>query len=248
MFVEPCFYDIHTHILPGMDDGARDIKTSLDMLSEAKKQGCLGIVATPHYYPRESIESFRVRRREAYQTLIQAIKKKDSFWDGRIVLGAEVAYHQTLVQDNDLHKLCLGQSEYLLLEPPFMPWSSGFIRNIHHMIYGRGFQVIIAHIERYKTYADKKVLHGLFSTGALIQMDAEALLFPGKGRRAISMIRKGMIDVLGSDMHNTGSRPANIGPALARLGKSRAAQDIQMLIDNSERIFSRAAGVVERSK
>ena len=237
---EISFYDIHSHILPGMDDGAKDVNTSLAMLAEAKRQGCRGIVATSHYYRKESIESFLKRRAEAYEKLTDAVSKADPYWVGRIGLGAEVAYHRTLIQDPDLTKLRFGESDYLLLEPPFVAWSTSFLRDIRRMTTSMGLRVIIAHLERYRNYTDKLSLDELFQMDVIIQMDAEELLRWSRARRALSMIKNNMIDVLGSDMHNTSSRPPNMAPALERLARARMENEVQRMRNMSQEIFAAA--------
>ena len=62
--------DIHTHILPGMDDGARDVKEALSLIDLLRKQGVSGAVLTPHYYPHEeTVNEFLKRREEAYSKI-----------------------------------------------------------------------------------------------------------------------------------------------------------------------------------
>ena len=235
------FYDIHSHILPGMDDGAKDVETSLKMLTAAKQQGCAGIVATSHYYRKESIGSFLERRDEAYGKLMAALTEADPFWKGRIVLGAEAAYYQGLFQDPDLEKLCFGRSRWFLLEMPFEPWTPALLRDVNGLI-ANGYQVLIAHLERYRAYAEQTMIDRLLEMDVMVQMDAEELLQGWSTRRkAEKMIISGSVDTLGSDCHNVTNRPPNMGPAIARLKNGRAAGELERILKNNEKIFSDAS-------
>ena len=81
--------DMHCHILPGVDDGARDVETSLAMLEASRAQGVQYMVATPHFYAtRDRVDTFLDRRREAWETL----KPRMGADFPGIVLGAEVAF------------------------------------------------------------------------------------------------------------------------------------------------------------
>lgn len=118
-------YDLHCHILPGMDDGAQNCEESYRMLQRSRQQGVAGMIATPHYYPKETVESFLKRRRDSYdqlQRFLDKTHKGDNLPE--IQLGAEVAFHTGLAFERDLEKLCLGHSRYLLLEMPFHAWFS----------------------------------------------------------------------------------------------------------------------------
>ena len=87
--------DLHTHILPGMDDGAPDVETSLAMLREEARQGVDTVVLTPHFYrDRERPEHFLARRARAADRLnsaIQALPGEERRAMPRLILGAEVA-------------------------------------------------------------------------------------------------------------------------------------------------------------
>lgn len=66
--------DCHTHLLPGIDDGAKDLSTSLEMLNEEKKQGVDYVIATPHFYAnRDKMEKFIDRRERAYSEVSKEI-------------------------------------------------------------------------------------------------------------------------------------------------------------------------------
>lgn len=206
--------DFHTHILPGMDDGSRDTAESLEMLRRSQAQGVDTVVLTPHFYARrESIADFCIRRQTAYEALRQA---QDGETLPALFLGAEVRYFEGMTRADDLQKLCIGS--YLLVEMPFEPWSRRTVQEVQNLPAARGITPILAHIERYMALPHwEEAVKELTAGGCLLQMNAEAFLGPLRGRRARGLLRQGWADLLGSDCHNTTSRPPNLGEIRRRL-------------------------------
>ena len=105
--------DWHSHILPGMDDGSRDIAESLKLLAMLSQQNVDTVIATPHFSPDdESLTKFLERRQKSYEQL-QLQLPKDA---PKILLGAEIKYYPGLRKHPDLHQLCIAGTNILLLE------------------------------------------------------------------------------------------------------------------------------------
>lgn len=231
------YYDLHCHVLPGMDDGCKDVQTSLNLVAMQIKAGCRGIVATSHYYPQESIKSFFIRRYKAHKTLRTALDKlgASSF---PIALGAEVAYQPHLVTDPHLKALCFGKSNLMLLEMPFEPWHPSVLDDVDTLINQRGITPIIAHIERFFDYTDKKSIEALIEKDVIVQMNTGHLL--SDKRDALKLVKHGVIDVLGTDAHNVGSRKPNFDAGLDVLSKKHQDEAMKRMLANNAAIFRRA--------
>lgn len=213
--------DMHCHILPAMDDGSKDPATSLDMLRIAAKQGVSKILATPHYYPVESVRDFLERRDKAARELKQAMNAANEPLP-RVYLGAEVAYRPGIGYEEDLRSLCIGTSEFMLLELPFAPWGAEVLRDVCNMSCAKGITPVLAHLERYMHIRkNRKLLTELLRQGALVQLNAEAVLQRQTRRTALKMLKSGMVHLLGSDCHNMTSRPPNLGSAVQQLRQMR---------------------------
>ena len=119
--------DIHGHFLPGMDDGSASVAESMQMLEMAASQGISHMCATPHYYPVETVDEFLVRRNESFRQLARAMAASGKKLP-KIRPGAEVAYRQGIGNADNLEKLCLGESNYLLLELPLLYGASRTVR------------------------------------------------------------------------------------------------------------------------
>ena len=142
-------YDIHTHILPGMDDGAQDMDTACMMLESEARQGAEIVALTPHYYgQKRNIEEFLKQRESAFSGLVNEIEKR-KLKSPVLVQGAEVYLTRNLALSEDLNKLCIQGTNTILIELPFEKWDNWVLREIERMVYSRDLKVVLAHPERY---------------------------------------------------------------------------------------------------
>lgn len=232
-------YDLHCHVLPGMDDGCRDVLESIQLLQKSRRQNAAGLIATPHYYPQESVDAFLQRRQAAFEQL----KLNMELWniaEPKLCLGAEVAWRSGISREPKLAELCLGGSDYLLLELPFSKWDSSVLREAEAIIQVRGLTPIIAHLERYAHFQDRKTLQQLYGMNLLIQMNAEYCLDPKTARKARKLIEDGIVQVLGSDSHNPDRRPPNLGPAVQKLKAGGGSAALRKVLKRNQDIFTQA--------
>ena len=119
--------DMHCHILPGVDDGAKDLETSLAMLEASRDQGVQCMVATPHFYAtRDRVDAFLARREAAWEVL----KSRMGSDFPEVMLGAEVAFFQGISRAERLDALRIEGTSSMLLEMPFRPWSQGDVDEV----------------------------------------------------------------------------------------------------------------------
>lgn len=231
--------DIHSHILPGLDDGARTLEETMETLSHAREQNVRDIFVTPHFHPgrymvspSEIYRSADVVRRECERRGL----------DIRLHLGQECYYYSELAEH--LQKgtvLTLADSRYVLLE--FDPDCS-----YSRMLYGVqellsiGYQPVLAHFERYRCLNHMEHLYELRERGVLLQMNFDTLhgrgfLFGRNPWRA--MVKQGLVDYLGSDCHGTHFRPLQITDTLKWMEKELEPELLhQLLVRNPENILN----------
>ena len=222
--------DFHSHLLPGIDDGSDSVETSMAMLSAWRQQGFDIVCATPHFYAdRNTPARFLSRRQAAYEALSAAMAETGP-WP-RLLLGAEVRFFDGISAAKDLDDLCLEGTNILLLEMPFTRWSDRMISEVDE-ISRRGILPVAAHIERYMDLQSKKLLNSFMSMDLLIQCNAEFFLTRRTSRKALRMLKEGRIHFLGSDAHNTTSRPPNLGPALELIRRKLDSRVLERLERN----------------
>lgn len=208
------FTDIHTHILPSVDDGAQSVEAALELLRMQKSNGVERVFLTPHFYPQtEELADFLPRRAQAYATLMDQWEENTM---PRLQLGAEVHYSPALVE-MDLSQLTLGEGNYLLLELSDYEVPA-CIEQVVARILQMGITPILAHIERctYFRSQPEKLLR-LVQMGALGQISARALLENKDRGFGESCIKNGLGHFVASDLHcKTGK---DICPGKLAVGK-----------------------------
>lgn len=200
--------DMHTHILPGIDDGASSSDEAIMMTEYLYYQKVTMAVCTPHFYPMEmTLEEFAKKRADAMEAV--------SHSKIQLIAASETYLHRYLYNNSDLKPLCIGNTSYLLLELPFMKsWTEEYMEDIDRLIGYYNINPIIAHIDRYKPLMrNRKLLRKLKNVGCLLQMNTSAIINSDTKRRALSLIDNGYVDLLGSDCHNMSFRPPVIEEA-----------------------------------
>ncbi|MBQ4121200.1 MAG: capsular polysaccharide biosynthesis protein [Clostridia bacterium] len=208
--------DWHSHILPKMDDGSRDVSESIALLTMQAEQGVDTVIATPHFYANdETVESFLKRRKESFERLQEALLEGMP----KIILGAEVRYYRGISRLSELKSLRVEGSKLLLLEMPESKWTEDVVRELVEMSSMSKVRLVLAHIERYFDLQSPAVWNRLYESGIMMQVNASFFDSFSTKRKALSWVKKGKIHFIGSDCHNLTTRKPKIGNAFAAIEK-----------------------------
>jgi len=210
--------DLHCHVLPGIDDGPPTIADALELAAAARAAGTDMIVATPHVsleYPNRAETIARL-----VGELEQRLRSRGSPLEIRA--GAELA--MTALADlapEELSRLTLAGSRWLLVEPPFVPVLSG-LEELVATLQRRGFGVVLAHPERCRAFhRDRGMLERLVRSDVLVSVTAGSFAgrFGSTVRRfSHELMRDGLVHNVASDAHDVGARPPSIAGELERAG------------------------------
>ena len=140
---------------------------------------------------------------------------------------------------DDIEKLCIGDTYYILIEMPFTPWDKSIFDRLFRLTRDNGLIPVIAHIDRYYNKNNKKYFKLFGETESVIQINAEAVLgsFFQK-RRSLKMIKKGFVSLVGSDCHNMTSRRPDSGKAYKVIEKKLGKRAVSFIEHISEDILS----------
>ncbi len=192
--------DVHTHILPFVDDGSEDLEESLQMIKREIDQGISDIIITSHAL---RVDLKKVQKQELMDAFAKFRTLVQSKYDVRLYLGQEVAYTDKLISLLKNHELLtINNSEYLLLELPFHE----AITDIDEVIYScrvLGYKVIIAHVERYSYYNFKQLVE-VKNMGVFFQVNSNSITGrSGKElqKLAFKLLKNNMVELVGSDVH-----------------------------------------------
>lgn len=201
--------DFHTHVLPGMDDGAKSPEMGASMLRTLGEQGVGLVFATSHYIPhRESPASFLARRAQAAEAL-----KAVAAGTPPVRLGAEIYLEQAL-PEKGLEPLCLEGTRLLLVEMPRQSYKPWMMEKIQNIAYGMRVTPVIAHVDRYLDWYTREDYAALFSfSDCLYQINMEALADRAARKFVLRLAKEGYPLLPGSDAHNTEKRRPNFDEA-----------------------------------
>lgn len=231
-------FDIHSHILPCVDDGAQSIEESLELLEMLKSQGVTSVLATPHFYPLEdNFQDFAKSVNHAFETLKAELVKRDL---PEVFLGCEMLYFEGLGESELLHNFCLNNSNFLLLELTEGCIDETLFENIRKMREGSNITPIIAHIERYfKAKNFKKLMKFIITEKIPIQINAASVLIPFFKRTIKKLIHSDIICVLGSDAHSVDIRPPLLRPALDFIKEKYGDEVYNRFIETSDDFYKK---------
>ena len=233
--------DLHTHVLPSVDDGSGSVEESLKLLEMLAAQGVKKVFATPHFLAdRDTPASFFERRARAFENLSSAHPKACE----NLFLGAEVAYFQGVSRMSALSDMRLGKTKLLLLEMPLERWSDYTVKELSELACSGSIRPVLAHVERCMPYQPASVLRSLLDSGIIMQANASFFLRPATSRKALKLYKRGVIHAVASDCHNIHLRPPRIGEALAIIAEKLGEKTVRSMCDLLEEITAENASFV----
>lgn len=233
------YVDIHSHILWGVDDGAKNMEISMRMLRAAIGEGIEKVILTPHYKPgRCNAAPDKIRK----LTMKLQEKAGESGLEIKLFTGNEIFYHRGMTELLEAGGVCtLADTDCVLTE--FLPGEEyAGIRNGVYQLRAEGYQPVLAHVERYRNVCkDVRYVEELLDLGAYIQINAGSVMgndgFATK-QFCKRLLKRKLVHFIATDTHDTGRR----APCIKDCGKylvSRYGKDYaeRILYSNAEKIL-----------
>lgn len=188
--------DIHTHILPNVDDGSSDFDTSCKLLELELENGVNKVICTPH-------QNYLNLNKELLIEKFNEFKNKINL-DIELYLGSEIYYYKGFLNDLENGKLLtINNSKYILIE--FSTSQNTDIIDIVYSIRLKGYIPIIAHIERY-SYLNNEDYLKIKKEGALIQINASSFNYTNTKKIIKYLLKNNLVDFVASDCHDLNRR------------------------------------------
>ena len=223
--------DIHTHILPHIDDGAKDSATAIAMLNMEREQGVHTLLLSPHYYGKtRSPKEFLEKRQEMYARIREQIPT-----DLQIRLAAEVHFTGiNPIDDEEMCSLAIEGTEYLLVEFPFTTaWTASLLDRLSQFVYDTAYTPIIVHVERYQEVKKKPaLLTELIHMGCLLQVNTGSFLGGKDKGFAYALLKHGLVHCLGTDTHDAEDRAPDYAQAKQALERAGFGQEFEQIQEN----------------
>lgn len=210
---QTCFFDIHCHLVPGVDDGAKDMEESLAALKEEYDQNVRWVICTPHVTADLGLEEGE-KIKASFEALFHNLKKTDFGNKMGLYLGCEIMYSESLVERLEAGEIwTMAGSSYILVEFfPSVPYDELYygIRRLAAV----GYIPVLAHIERYQClYKRIDRVRKLQELGAYFQINASSIqgsLFNQREAYVKKLCRCGLVHFLGTDSHGIEYRPPDM--------------------------------------
>jgi protein-tyrosine phosphatase len=224
------FVDVHSHVVPSGDDGARSLEAGLALCLEAARHGTRVLFATPHVWPTLTLTRRREEEvRAAYAEMAPALAAHGL----NLRLGWELTPSEALLEE-DPARYRLGELEAVLMEVPFLG-SLVLAERLGAHIAASGLTPIVAHPERAEgVRGELEAVSGFRERGWLVQVNASSLLGVHgheQEEAAWRLVRAGAADLVASDGHRT-TRPPFLDEA-HRLVRARLGEGADALFDGS---------------
>lgn len=221
--------DIHSHILPGIDDGAVDKQMTLNMLKIAENDGISTMVATPHYFSPHYIAT----QKEVNQKVANINKlAKENEVNVEVLPGREIMLGNYTLENIKQGVIgSLDDTQYLLVEFSMSRWNREYLDIIYELQL-MGYNIILAHPERYHYIQDDiTMLNPLIKEGVILQLNVGSIL--GEWgirvqRVAKELVRQGVFKLIGSDAHSDTFRTPALQEGLDRVKKIDPYTEKQM--------------------
>ena len=234
-------FDIHCHIVPGVDDGAETLDDSMALIDAEYRDGVRTIILTPHFRMR-MFENREQAVRDAYALLRDAVAGK--YPDMTLYLGCELHEHGEMVEHiRRRGQLLMADTDFVLVEFSGLDEKS-LIKERLYTLVSNGYSPIIAHMERYENVrSDFDFIEYVIGLGVRIQLNADAIIgsLGGKQKKICErLLDSGAVSFIGSDCHDMTTRPPRLGECAAYLAKRYGVELVKKLMhDNPQNIIKR---------
>lgn len=242
--------DIHSHILPGIDDGARNVEESMDLIRQAYSNGVTDIIVTPHYMTGSDYISDNAEKRKVITRLKYYVKKEKI--PINIYLGNEVFVENDMLKYKKNKQITtLNNSKYLLFELPLNYKFNG-LNDVVFNLEANKIIPVIAHPERYACVKeDPSIIEDLINKGVLFQCNLGSFLgvYGKKSKEIVILLLKHhAITFMGSDIHRSGNEFYNrideVKNIMRKYIDDSEIEDI--FVNNAKRVLEK--NVITKSK
>ena len=216
--------DIHSHILPGVDDGSRSLEMTKNILAEYVREGIEKVMCTPH-------QGKALRRPEVLKAAFAKLVDDVKDYPVQLLLGSEIYYYEGMLPDmNSGELLTLNNTKYVLVE--FSTRNDVvYIPDAVYDLSVAGYRPIVAHIERYD-YLKESAWTEIKDNGALIQVNAASFAKKDYAKTIKRLFKRGVVDFIASDCHSDGRRNVDFTAARAYITKKAPREYYKFFGDN----------------
>lgn len=228
--------DIHTHVLHGIDDGAKTKEDAVKLLNGLKSQRISTVCLTPHFYSDScSINKFINTRSKLISELLPFVPEGMD-----IIAGAEVYVTDYLFNNDNLMPLCYEKTNFMLVEFPYHSTFTGSsLTKLIRLHDNYSVRPVLAHIERYPyLFKHHEKLLELAEMGVVFQVNARSFEDMLTRHTLLKLIKNGAVHIIATDTHSSSKNPPDtFGKACEIIDKKLGRETLNNLFENANSIF-----------
>jgi protein-tyrosine phosphatase len=230
--------DLHSHILPNIDDGPKTVDLSVELVKLQIEDGIGVAAATPHFDSENDVlDEFLQKRKQSCASL--QISLMNSGINFEIKKAAEVFVHPKLLQINQKNQLCIEGTSFMLVEFPWDYWPE-WVNEVIFKLQLEGITPILAHTEKYKPILiAPERLYKLVSMGLLVQINASTITKCDKNtKKVFELIKHRLVHIIATDTHSANLRPPHLTSAFKILENKFDDFLVKYLLQNATSIIN----------
>ncbi len=228
--------DLHSHFLPGIDDGSKNAAQSIAMLKEAFAQGVRLCVATPHaiIHSDNDIKEFLLAREKAFALLKSSLSNINDI--PQLSVGAEVYLDNDINQYKNTEGLCIYGTNALLIEFPLSRHISKYAEEWFYELNRKGIVPVVAHIDRYEFW--EEIFERMEGLKVNYQINAAKFLSISGRMQLRKIMKYDKNFIISSDMHNTSTRACNMAAAYKKAKSKYPHIAEDLFLNNAKNILN----------
>lgn len=233
------YFDIHSHILPGVDDGAQTIEEAMGMIEIAYGEGTRNLVLTPHYM-RGRNKCSRDELKSRFKDFQKTVREK--YPDLKLYLGNEILYEEGVEEDLKAGLIqTMNDTKYVLVEFNIRISYNQIYQAVRKLVSAR-YRPIIAHVERYRSlFKHTERIEELIQMEAALQMNISSVYggwLDDDARWCKKLVKEGYISFFGTDAHDLESRAPYVKDYLSWIRKKCGEDAIEeMFVTNPQKML-----------
>lgn len=226
------FLDMHSHILPNVDDGAKTLQNALDLLEMLKEQGVTDVLASSHFYPfKDNLDEFSVRYNASFESLSKIAKERNL---PNLYKACEFFYFKGMSRIENINDFTINNTNYILIEIGAGHITNDFFEELLFLRDKRNIIPIIAHIERYCKFKNyKNLIEFVKKEKIQTQINCDSFFFFSTRKALKKLFELGIVNYIASDTHSPDTRPPLFDKAFKYIEKKYSKNTTEMLKNNS---------------
>ncbi len=190
------YIDFNSRILADYEDESELLERAEEILKILQAAKIKTVVSTTKFSSSDNVGEYLAKRQKAFDVLEEKLKNKNY---PKILMGAEVIFDNDIINVDDIAKLCIADTKYIMMSLPMEGYSESVFTGVQKLIISKNIYPVVACIEKYLNTYSAEQIQKLSSLGVLMQISCQAIVNRATRRTALDLLNRGIAQIIGSD-------------------------------------------------